>query len=400
MRSERLRHGQEVLDDQTYLRICRAVFAFRLLTVAMTSAFTPTTSTTSGVLLLLVASISCWAMLSDAFVRRYFRSPALAGLDVAIVTLLVAAEWPATLSLLVLALTMLVVGLTLTPWLGLPGLVMSIGLTLAYSTGSTTSPSDNRLAAAATISLPIALIGMTALGWTVRYAFVELQRTKDEVMATKLAQLELEERNRLARAMHDSLGKTVNGIGLAASALTGAASAGRLSDTAALSREIGKAADIAAQESRALLRGLRRHLDDRPIAERLGELARSRATESFSVRTDVRGIADLPRSLANEVVEISAEALENVVRHSGADSAQVRLARSETELVLEIVDRGVGIDRARLSDRERAGHFGIRGMSERAAATDGVCEISGSPGEGTRVTCRWPVDALTEGAIA
>ncbi|MFX0537457.1 sensor histidine kinase [Ornithinimicrobium sp. Y1847] len=339
-------------------------------------------------------------MISDRFVKVYFRRPALAGLDVAVVTLVVALEWPATLSLLVLALTMLIVGLTLTPWLGLPALVMSMGLSVGYASLGSPLSGETRLVAAAAIALPIALIGTTALGWTVRYAFVELHRTRQEAMNMRMSQLELEERNRLAREMHDSLGKTVNGITLAAHALVGAASAGRLQDTQLLSAEIAQAADTAAEESRTLLRGLRRHLDDRPIAEQLGELGRARATESFAVRTRVDGIADLPRGLSTEVVSIVDEALENVIRHSGAASAEVRLCQLADELTLEIEDHGVGFDPLRLSERERAGHFGVRGMQERALSTHGSCEIDGRPGQGTIVRCHWPKHAVNEGANA
>lgn len=396
MDSERLRSGREVLGDRTYLRVCRSVFAFRLVTTAMTSVFTPTSSLWSDALLALVAVISAWAMVSDAFVRRYFRHPSVAGVDVLLVTLLAASEWPDTMAMLVLALTMLTVGLVLSPWLGLPALILSNGVAIGYATDTSAAQAESQLATAATYAMPIALVGMTALGWTVRYAFVELERTRAQAMATERARLELEERNRLARQMHDSLGKTVNGISLAAQALVGAATAGRADDTRLLGTEIAKAADVAADESRALLRGLRRHLDDRPIAERMGELARSRATEGFSVRTQVTGVADLPPPIANEVLNITEEALENVTRHAQAQEARISLRLTPTGLELSIEDDGVGFDPASVSARERAGHFGIRGMHERAATTGGTCRVDGRPGAGTTVRCHWPPEVLKE----
>jgi signal transduction histidine kinase len=394
MRSDLLRSGQEVLSDPSYLRVCRAVFAFRLLATAMTSALTPTDTPAPHLLLALVAVLSAWAMLDNGYVRRYFRHPGVAGLDVLLVTVLVAIEWPDTLGLLVLALTMLTVGLTLTPWLGLPALVMSTGLAITYTT-QVGDPRVNGLAAGAAIGLPISLLGMTALGWTVRYAFVELQRSRDQAMSEAVARRELEERNRLAREMHDSLGKTVHGIGMAATALTGAARAGQLEDTHLLSAEIASAARTAAEESRSLLRGLRRHLDDRPFAEQLGELARSRAGDGLSVRTEVTGLADLDRALGGQVLAIVDEALENVVRHARADHVSVLLHRGDGELVLTVTDDGVGLRTSEIRSKERQGHFGLRGMRERAMHTGGTLEVVGTPGAGTTVRCRWP--APTEG---
>lgn len=389
MRSDLLRSGHEVLGDRSYLRVCRAVFAFRLLAAAMTSALTPTEAPATHLLLGLIAVLSAWAMLDNGYVRRYFRHPAIAGLDVLLVTVLVAVEWPDTLGLLVLALTMLTVGLTLTPWLGLPALVMSTGLAIVYTT-QVSDPRLSGLAAGAAIGLPVSLVGMTALGWTVRHAFVELQRTRDQAMSEAVLRRELEERNRLAREMHDSLGKTVHGIGMAATALTGAARAGQLEDVRMLGTEIASAARTAAEESRSLLRGLRRHLDDRPFAEQLGELARSRAGADLSVRTEVTGLADLDRGLGGQVLAIVDEALENVVRHARADLVTVELHRDPDEIVLTVTDDGVGLRPAELRSKERHGHYGVRGMRERATHTGGTLEVDGAPGAGTTVRCRWP----------
>lgn len=386
----------EVLTDPTYLRVCRGVLAFRVLAAALTAAITPPESALTTALLLGTTILSGWGMLSDAFVRAYFRHPILPLLDSVLVILVVWREWPETGALLVLALTGLLTGLALTPWLGLPALLITVAaITLK---ANEPGPDDGTPASmAVAVGLPVSIVATIGLGWTVRYAFVELKRTRDQVMAETVLRRHQEERSRLARDMHDSLGKTVNGISLAAAALESATSQGDLRTARELAAEVRKAATIAADESRGLLRGLRRGQDDRPLAEQLGEVAREHATETRAVRTTIAGLVELPRPVGAEMLAITQEALENVDRHSHARNVHVQLYRDEAEIVLEVSDDGRGFDLEAVPGREREGHFGLRGMHERAESLGGRCEVVSAPGEGTRVTCRWPAEIL-EGA--
>lgn len=393
MFSSQLRAGHEVLQDETYLRVCRAVFSIRVLAIALTSVVTPPQSPASGVLLACMALASLVLMSSVRALRSYFSRPILAALDIVLHILYVTFEWPATLGLLVLALTMLAVGLILNPWLGLPALVMGLGTSVILSQQGEDAEYQ-RFTDIATVGLPGAMLGMTALGWTIRYAFVELKHSRDEVMTQQVHQRELEERSRLARQMHDSLGKTVHGISMAASAIQSAAKAERHEDVVTLAAHLEEATKVAAQEARSLLLGLRRHQDDRPIAELLGDLGRSLANQELAVRTEVTGVADLPSRLTAEIMTIVEEALENVVRHARASVVRVSLAQNRTSLRLEITDDGVGFDRAATRTRERAGHYGLRGMRERTASTGGTFGLTSTPGKGTSIRCIWPLQLV------
>lgn len=385
---DRLREGQEVLTDPTYLRVCRGVMAFRLLACCLTIALTPPTSPWADLALLAVLGLSIWGMLADGFVRLYVRHPVLAALDTTLAVTVMVLEWPVSGSLLVVGLTALLLGLTLTPWLGLPGLILVLGaISMAALDSAQTLPGEH--ARVLLVGLPLAVLGMTIMGWTIRFAFVELKRSRDEVMAENVIRRHQEERQRLAREMHDSLGKTVNGIGLAAAAMRSAAARGRVGDVQQLSASIEDAARTAADESRSLLRGLRRHHDDRPIAEQLGEMAREKVGEHLAVQVDVDGLADLPRPLTVEVCAIAEEALENVVRHSAASTASLSLAALPDALELRIRDDGTGFDPALVRHRERVGHFGLRGMAERAETTGGTVTVESAPGAGTTVIGRW-----------
>lgn len=387
--------GHEVLVDPTYLKVCRGTLAFRLLACALTAALTPTEHSLAAGALAGVTAISAWGMLADSFVRLYFRHPALAAVDVTLVMVVMIVEWPVTGALLITALTALLLGLALTPWLGMPGLVLILG-TISIAAGWKDAGEDTDVLLLL-VGLPVCVLGMTILGWTVRYAFVELRASRDRFMAELVRREHQEERQRLAREMHDSLGKTVNGIGLAAAALATAAERGQLETLQGLGSDIQAAARVAAEESRSVLLGLRRHQDDRPIAEQLGDLTRSKATDRLTVRLLVTGVADLPRELGAEVLALAEEALENVVRHAAASTAVVQLTAAPEGLRLQVDDDGKGFSvRAVRPVRELQGHFGLRGLEERAALHDGVVTISSRAGHGTSVVVLWPTEITSE----
>jgi signal transduction histidine kinase len=86
----------------------------------------------------------------------------------------------------------------------------------------------------------------------------------------------------------------------------------------------------------------------------------------------------------DEVYRIGYEAIRNACAHSQASKLQVTLTYNE-ELGVRIADNGVGIDPL-IADRGKDGHFGVRGMRERAARIAGKLTVTGSPGSGTEVS--------------
>jgi signal transduction histidine kinase len=100
---------------------------------------------------------------------------------------------------------------------------------------------------------------------------------------------------------------------------------------------------------------------------------------------------DVPRLVGPEpslcLYRITQEALYNVVRHSGASRALVRLAREDDELHLQIVDSGSGFVRR---DDELTG-LGLVSMRERVAFLGGTIAIQSAPGEGTGIDVRVPL---------
>jgi signal transduction histidine kinase len=130
------------------------------------------------------------------------------------------------------------------------------------------------------------------------------------------------------------------------------------------------------------------------VAARLRDVVAEIAREpSLTVGLDLDGAAGLDSRLspqaAHELLQIAREALSNAVRHSGAERAEVSLAAKPDELVLTIADDGRGFDPA---SRRAAGHFGLANLHDRAASVGGELDVDSSPGKGTRIIVRLPLD--------
>ncbi|MEU8714860.1 sensor histidine kinase [Streptomyces sp. NPDC048663] len=200
------------------------------------------------------------------------------------------------------------------------------------------------------------------------------------------------ERARLAREMHDSVTKTLYGVALIADGLaeSAAASPDRL-DPALIRQQAGRVADAAreaAKESRGLLADLRT-ATDAGTSDVLTEL-RSLA-DDFTTRTELPATYEGPAgpfalapAARRQVLGITAEALENAYRHARATKVGVRAQTTATHLVVTVRDDGRGLPPdTSLEDLSRGGHFGLLGMTERAAAigarlrltTDGGTEV-------------------------
>ena len=106
-----------------------------------------------------------------------------------------------------------------------------------------------------------------------------------------------------------------------------------------------------------------------------------------------KDLGRLPRKIENAIFRIVQESLANVHRHSGCDTASVRVSRSSTEVVAEVSDQGTGIS----SEKQRSVFsgvgpgVGISGMRERTRELDGNFTIH-SEGSGTTVRVSFPLN--------
>jgi signal transduction histidine kinase len=96
---------------------------------------------------------------------------------------------------------------------------------------------------------------------------------------------------------------------------------------------------------------------------------------------------DAAAEVTTQLVHALGEMLHNIDKHARATTVDVVLTGDARLIALEVTDNGIGFDVARSAERERAGHFGLRGLSERAHQVGGSVQIDSTRGKGTRI--RW-----------
>ena len=209
---------------------------------------------------------------------------------------------------------------------------------------------------------PLAAAGGAAVrGLLDRQAVTQLALASAERRAAAGA-----ERARVAREMHDSLGKTLYGIALAARGLSHRVEA-EAPGAAAAARDLSASAQVAAEEARGLISDLRSDTLDRPLGDALERYVREWSDRNgIAAHLQADGV-DLPHpGTRYELFCIVREALENVERHAGATQVQVLLRDMAPDVVLSVVDDGVGIDGdGDARSLQTNGHYGLIGMAER-----------------------------------
>ncbi|MET7315467.1 histidine kinase [Streptomyces thermoviolaceus] len=215
-----------------------------------------------------------------------------------------------------------------------------------------------------------------------------------------------EERARLARDMHDSVAKTLQGVALAADALAATAGAEH-PDTARLRQQadlVARSARRAATEARELLTDLRQepHGGPSPTTDLVASLIAE--THAFTARTGLPAVCHpagapvppLPAATARHLLAVATEAMENAHRHADATRIDVRADVYEGLLCVSVHDDGKGLPPDTTLERLRAaGRFGLVGMVERAAAVGARIRIGrGTHPNGTEVRLELPLASL------
>ncbi len=199
----------------------------------------------------------------------------------------------------------------------------------------------------------------------------------------------VEERQRLARDLHDSVTQTLFSISLGVRNARGLARRDPDAAAAALVEQ-EMAARQALAEMRALLAQLRSPAAaETDLAAALREHCAGLERQGvLAVALDLPATCPLPGAQAAELLAIAREALHNVVKHGGVQAARCTLTAAGDQFILTVTDSGQGFAGAAAGS---AG-LGLRGMRERAAALGGTVEITSAPGLGTTVRVRIPMD--------
>jgi signal transduction histidine kinase len=198
----------------------------------------------------------------------------------------------------------------------------------------------------------------------------------------------LEERQRLARELHDSVTQALYGISLYAEAAGRALADGDTGPVATNLQEIGETTRQALAETRLLLFELRPPLlEEQGLAAALrARLQAVEARAGLETAFDCHGEGRLALDKEQELYRLAQEALNNVLKHAHASRVEVRLDLASNPAMLEVCDDGAGFDPA----LGGGGGFGLPGMRERAERLGGTLQIESAPGAGTRVRVEVP----------
>ncbi|HYV13010.1 MAG TPA: two-component regulator propeller domain-containing protein [Pyrinomonadaceae bacterium] len=223
---------------------------------------------------------------------------------------------------------------------------------------------------------------MVALGVLLMALIYRLRVAQISRMLSVRFDERLAERTRVARELHDTLLQTVQGSKMVAEhALKNPADHTRmvrameqLSTWLAQATEEGRAAlqslRSSTTEKNSLAEAFRRAIDECGGSEK-----------SFSVNGDSREMHPVVR---DEIYRIGYEAIRNACAHSGAGKLEVMLEYAH-DLTLRVSDNGIGIDSA-VIEQGKEGHFGLRGMRERAERIGAKFTLVSSLNSGTVIT--------------
>lgn len=191
-----------------------------------------------------------------------------------------------------------------------------------------------------------------------------------------------QERNRLARELHDTLAHTLSAVSVQVAALNKQLnrdpnSPANAKETALLLRELTR---NGLQESRRALQALRASpLEEMGLTMAMQGLVDAMVERSgMTVTLDMdEGLDDLRPEVEQSVYRITEEALNNANRHARAKRVAVSLRRKGYGLALTVTDDGRGFDLDAVSP---AGHYGLVGMQERATLCNGNLVVESKPG--------------------
>jgi signal transduction histidine kinase len=199
----------------------------------------------------------------------------------------------------------------------------------------------------------------------------------------------LEERQRLARELHDSVTQGLYGLALYAAAARRALSDGDLDSVRTNLRDVADTTQEAVGEMRQLLFELRPQiLDEQGLAAALwSRLQAVHAHAGIAVEFDCEDDVPLGRAVEQELYRLAQEALNNVLKHARASRVRVGLTRADGRVLMEIADDGVGFEPA----THHNGGLGLTGMRERLAGLGGNLTVDSTPGAGTRLRIEVPM---------
>ena len=224
---------------------------------------------------------------------------------------------------------------------------------------------------------------LTSIG---RHLGMAIDKARSEDEANRLSLME--ERNRLAHELHDSLAQTLASLRFQVRVLDETIRGGQEPDVWHELEKIENNIDEAYSELRELITHFRAPIDKRGLIPAVEHLI-----ERFQYQTDISiflqkewNVLHLPASIEVQALRIIQESLNNIRKHSQAHTVRVIL-RSDTQGDCRILieDDGIGISDVPDAEVTLGDHLGLSIMHERAKRIGGTVKIESEPNEGTRI---------------
>lgn len=240
------------------------------------------------------------------------------------------------------------------------------------------------------IGTPSLYVLLVAGAAAVRSLLVRRAEVEAELAIVRTEAATAQERARLARELHDSLGKTLHGMAM----LAGGLPRWLERDPARAAQEacvLGASAERAAEQARDLLHGMRADRLELPLPEAVAGFVTSWSQLSgVAAELALEPVPGVGAEARYELFWVLREALRNVERHAGADKVRVGLAAERGQVELTVADDGVGLGEPDLERLAMAGHFGLVGMRERAESVGGELTLRPRSPRGTLLVARVP----------
>jgi PAS domain S-box-containing protein len=203
----------------------------------------------------------------------------------------------------------------------------------------------------------------------------------------------MEERERLARDLHDAVTQSLYSLTLLAEASRRLIKSGELERASEYITRLGETAQETLKEIRLLVYKLRPPALEREglvgaIQQRLGAVERRAGVKAHLIASDT---IQLSAPLEEGLYRIAQEALNNALKHAKASSVTVRIVTADEHIVLEVEDNGIGINPETVDCREG---MGMASMQERAKRLGGTMQVHSAPGQGTRVSVRVKINPV------
>ena len=199
-----------------------------------------------------------------------------------------------------------------------------------------------------------------------------------------------DERHRLARELHDSVGPALTGVALLAATLQQRLAA-HDAETSALAADLSRVASQAVSQVRDYSHRQAQSSTAANLRQALRQIAK-RTRQQYGMQCDLElkdEVADLKQpTLVANLSAIAQEAIVNASRHGRARQVRLRLERRRQRLIFTIVDDGCGFDQKQ-HEKSSSG-IGLQNIRQRAADLGGRLSIQAHPGQGTTLHCRFP----------